>query len=76
MEQYSTVVQTGVRAFRVPLEDFAALAEPGGTCPLQLIVEATTLASRYAPRRHRTEPAVPCAPDPIRADGSCSGPAG
>ena len=43
---YSTVVHTGVQAFRVPFEDFAALAEPGGSCPLQLIIEAVGLASR------------------------------
>lgn len=39
----STVVHmAGVQAYRVPFEDFAALAEPGGSCPLQLIVDAVS----------------------------------
>ena len=40
---YSTVITAaGVQAYRVPLENFAALPSGGGITPLQLIVEAVS----------------------------------
>lgn len=44
---YSTVITAaGVQAYRVPLENFAALPSGGGITPLQLIVEAVSASTR------------------------------
>ena len=44
---YSTVATgSGVQAYRVPFEDFAALPPPGSVAPLQLIVEAVSASTR------------------------------